>query len=60
MDKYYFNVGYNKLTQFKTILNILKIKFDYYEWFYCSYMFEYRTTPKKAKQIEMLLNGGIL
>ena len=57
MEQFKININYDKLNQMKTILELLKIKYQYYLYFYNTYMFEFTTTTQQLEIIKTILEG---
>lgn len=56
-QKQFININYNKLNQVKTVLELLKINYQYYLYFYNTYIIEFTATAKQTKIIKTLLEG---
>lgn len=56
-QKQFININYNKLNQVKTVLELLKISYQYYLYFYNTYIIEFTATTKQIKIIKTLLEG---
>lgn len=56
-QKQFININYNKLNQVKTVLELLKISYIYYLYFYNTYIIEFTATAKQTKIIKTLLEG---
>jgi recombinational DNA repair protein (RecF pathway) len=57
MEQFKININYDKLNQIKTILELLKIKYQYYLYFYNTYMVEFTTTTQQLETIKTILEG---
>lgn len=56
-QKQFININYNKLNQIKTVLELLKISYQYYLYFYNTYIIEFTATAKQTKIIKTILEG---
>ena len=55
LQTYYLNVTTEKLNHTKKLLQLLKIKFIYYQYFYVTYLFEIVATNKQMHELKQLL-----
>lgn len=54
-QKQFININYNKLNQVKTVLELLKISYQYYLYFYNTYIMEFTATAKQTNKLKKLL-----
>jgi hypothetical protein len=55
LQTYYLNVSTENLNHTKKLLQLLKIKFIYYQYFYVTYLFEIVATNEQMHELKQLL-----